>query len=70
MRQNKSQKNDKQRNTKFSHNDKARNNMVQLRNGNRNSTNLQILNFRYGMPASTRVQFSYEGSSDVNSQWK
>ena len=31
--------------------------MVQLRNGNRNSINLQILHFRYGMPTSTRVQF-------------
>ena len=56
MRQNKSQKNDKQGNTKFSHNDKTRNNMVQLRNGNRKSINLQILHFRYGMPTSTRVQ--------------
>ena len=32
--------------------------MVQLRNGNRNSINFQILHFRYGMPISTRVQFS------------
>ena len=32
--------------------------MVQLRNGNRNSINLQILHFRNGMPTSTRVQFS------------
>ena len=52
------QKNDKQGNTKFSHNDKTRNNMVQLRNGNRNSINLQTLHFRYGMPTPTRVQFS------------
>ena len=37
---------------------KTRNNMVQLRNGSRNSINLQILHFRYGMPTSTRVQFS------------
>ena len=55
MRQNKSQKNNKQGNTKFSHNDKTRNNMVQFRNRNRNSINLQILYFRYGMPTSTRV---------------
>ena len=32
--------------------------MVQLRNRNRNSINLQILHFRYGMPSPTRVQFS------------
>ena len=32
--------------------------MVQLRNGSRNSINLQILHFRYGVPTSTRVQFS------------
>ena len=32
--------------------------MVQLRNGSRNSINLQIFHFRYGMPTSTRVQFS------------
>ena len=32
--------------------------MVQLRNRNRNSINLQILHFRYGMPTPTRVQFS------------
>ena len=51
------QKNDKQRNTKFSHNDKTRNNIVQLKNRNRISINLQILHFRYGMPTSTRVQF-------------
>ena len=57
MRQNKGQKNDKQGNIKFSHNDKTRNNMVQLRNRNRNSINLQILYFRYGMLTSTRVQF-------------
>ena len=31
--------------------------MVQLRNRNRNSINLQILHFRYGVPTSTRVQF-------------
>ena len=31
--------------------------MVQLRNGNRNSINLQILHFRYGESTSTRVQF-------------
>ena len=31
---------------------------VQLRNGSRNSINLQILQFRYGMPTATRVQFS------------
>ena len=31
--------------------------MVQLRNGNRNCINLQILHFRYGMPTLTRVQF-------------
>ena len=54
----KSQKNDKQGNTNFSHNDKTRNNMVQPRNRNRNSINLQILHFRYGVPTSTRVQFS------------
>ena len=50
MRQNKSQKNGKQGNIKFSHNDKTRNNMVQLRNRNRNSINLQILYFRNGVP--------------------
>ena len=61
MRQNKSQENDKQGDTKVSHNDKTRNNMVQLRNGNRNSINLQILHFRYGMPTSARVQFSSHG---------
>ena len=32
--------------------------MVQLRNGNRKGINLQILHSRYGMPTSTRVQFS------------
>ena len=42
MRQNNSQKNDKQGNTKFSYNDKTRNNMVQLRNRSRNSINLKI----------------------------
>ena len=31
--------------------------MVRPRNGNRNSINLQILHFRYGIPTSTRVQF-------------
>ena len=31
--------------------------MVQLRNRNRNSINLQILHFRYGVPTPTRVQF-------------
>ena len=30
--------------------------MVQLRNRNRNSINLQIFHFRYGMPTPTRVQ--------------
>ena len=45
-----------QGNAKFSHNDKTRNKMVQLRNGNRNSINLQILHFRCGKPTSTRVQ--------------
>ena len=30
-------------------------NMVQPRNRNRNSINLKILHFRYGMPTSTRV---------------
>ena len=58
MRQNKSQENDEQGNTKFSHNDKTRNNMVQIRNRNRKSINLQILYFRYGVPTSTTVQFS------------
>ena len=29
-----------------------------LENGSRNSINLQIFHFRYGMPTSTRVQFS------------
>ena len=43
MRQNKSQKDDEQGNTKFSHNDKARNNMVQPRN--RNGDNLKFVNF-------------------------
>ena len=42
-------------NTKFTHNDKARNNMEQLGNRNRNSINLQIFHFRYGMPTPTRV---------------
>ena len=42
----------------MSHNDKTRNNMVLLRNRNRNSINLQILHFRYGVPTPTRVQFS------------
>ena len=32
--------------------------MIQLRYRSRNSINLQILHFRYGMPTSTRVQFS------------
>ena len=32
--------------------------MVQHRNRNRNSMNLQILHFRYGMPSPTREQFS------------
>ena len=32
--------------------------MVQPRNRNRNSINLQIFHFRYGMPTPTRVQFS------------
>ena len=32
--------------------------MVQLRNRNRNSINLQIFHFRYGMPTPTRVQLS------------
>ena len=32
--------------------------MVQLRNRNRNSINLQISHFRYGMPTPTRVQLS------------
>ena len=36
---------------KFSHNDKTRNNMVQLRNRNRKSINFQILYFRNGMPS-------------------
>ena len=44
--------------TKYSHNDKTRNILVQLGNRSRNSINLQILHFRYGVPTSTRVQFS------------
>ena len=32
--------------------------MVQLRNRNRNSINLQTFHFRYGMPTPTRVQLS------------
>ena len=31
--------------------------MVQLRNRNRNSINLQIFYFRHGVPTPTRVQF-------------
>ena len=31
--------------------------MVQLGNRNRNSINLQIFHFRYGVPTPTRVQF-------------
>ena len=31
--------------------------MVQLRNRNRNSINLQIFHFRYDVPTPTRVQF-------------
>ena len=34
--------------------------MVQLRNGSRNSINLQLLHFRYNMPTSTRMQFSIQ----------
>ena len=58
MRQNKSRKNDMQGNTKFSYNDKTRNNMVTLRNINRKGIFLQILYFRYGMSTSTRMQLS------------
>ena len=36
---------------------KTVNNMVQLRNRNRNSINLQIFYFRHGVPTPTRVQF-------------
>ena len=32
--------------------------MVQLRNRNRNSIDLQIFHFRYGVPTPTRVQLS------------
>ena len=32
--------------------------MVPLRNRNRNSINLQIFHFRYGMPTPTRLQLS------------
>ena len=32
--------------------------MVQLGNRNRNSINLQIFHFRYGVPTPTRVQLS------------
>ena len=39
----------------FHINDKTRNNMVQPRNRNRKSINLQTLYFRYGMPTSIRV---------------
>ena len=38
------------------HNDKTRNNMVQLRNRNKNSINLQIFHFRHGVPTPTRLQ--------------
>ena len=31
--------------------------MVQLRNRNRNSINLQFFHFRYGVPTPARVQF-------------
>ena len=33
-------------------------NMVQLRNRNRNSINIQIFHCRYGMPTPTRVELS------------
>ena len=66
--QNKSQKNGKEGNTKFSHNDKTRNNMVQLRNRNRNSINLQILYFLKWHAYFNLSAIFYMDSSDASSQ--